>query len=219
LYKHSFSLFALAAVFLLGEPARADYLFTFPGASTGLLGTEHDFTSGPATIKSYGLVSSLSGSTLTLGAATNLYGKTGGGDETGLGVANDPSGDNEITTKSTIKLDLSAFFATHPILPVTISIGSVQNGEGFAIFGGSASPTTELYHLTGNSGQSIYAFTATASQVSSSGGVFYVTATSNNVLLDTVSLASVPEPGSITLALTGLGTLAVLAWHRRRKTA
>src|ERR1700742_5235493 len=43
--------------------------------------------------------------------ATNLFGKHGGGDENGLGLMNDPSGDDEIYyQKGFVQLDVSGLF-------------------------------------------------------------------------------------------------------------
>jgi hypothetical protein len=213
--RHSPWFLALAASLALAGPTKADVVLSFPASHTGLLGTEQDFSLGSSTVKAYGFNSVLNGAILTLHSATALYGKTGSPDETGLGIANDPTGDHEITPYSTIKLDLTSYFSSHPVVPVTITIGSVQSGEGFAIFGGSGGPTTELYQKNGSGPQATYSFTATASQVVSSGETFYVTATWNNVLLEGVNVA-VPEPGSFTLALTGLTAMAGIAWRRRR---
>jgi PEP-CTERM motif len=219
--RHSFPFLVLGALLLFVAPARADIVYTLaPSSFHGPLGTSQAYTASGYTIETYGFNSALSNSnqTLTLGTSTDLFAKFSGvgSGETGLGIKNDPTGDDEITTTSTVKLDLSSI----PFSPITFSIGSMQNGEGFAIFGGASNPTNFLGSVTGNSNaQSIYTFGVTAAQDSANGGVFYVTAISDNVLLDSVNVAAVPEPTSITLALTGLGTLAGFGWLRLRKKA
>jgi hypothetical protein len=216
-------LVALAAALSSAATARAGIVYTFASSSFhGQLGTEQDYTSDGYLLKAYGFNSTLhSGPTLNLGTATDLYAKYTSGDpgETGLGIASDPTHDHEITTTTTVKVDMSALSAANGDAPVTFTIGSVQSGEGFDIFGGSSGPGSFLGSVTGSGGTDVYTFTATSAQVASSGGVFYVTATDNNVLLNTISTASVPEPSSIILTMTGLAMVAGLGRLRRRTRA
>ena len=215
---------ALAVGLMFSGQAKADIVFNLPGTHTGPLGTSQSFTSTPSgyTLTAYGFNSTLSNSnqTLTLGTATNLYGKNDGPGETGLGINNDPAGDHEIWPRSTVKLDLTSIFSTYPTEAVTLTVGSVQNGEGFAVFGGSSSPSSFLGSVTGNSdSQDVYTFTVTASQVAASGDKLYLTATSNNVVLETVDVASVPEPSTFALMFTGIAAFTAFGWYRRRKAA
>ena len=137
---------ALAVGLVLSGQAKAEIVFSLPGSHTGTLGTSQSFTSTPAgyTLAASGYTSSLSNSnqTLTLGAGTDLYGKTSGPGETGLGIANDPTHDHEIWNASAVKLDFTSIFSTYPVEAVTLTVGSVQNGEGFAVFGASTTSTT-----------------------------------------------------------------------------
>ena len=57
------------------------------GTPSGNLGNTHVYTSGGLTVTASGFITAAN-------AATALYGKNAGGDEVGLGLANDPSGDN-----------------------------------------------------------------------------------------------------------------------------
>jgi hypothetical protein len=215
---------ALAVGLMFSGQAKADIVFNLPGTHTGPLGTSQSFTSTPSgyTLTAYGFNSTLSNSnhTLTLGTATELYGKTGPPDEIGLGIANDPTGDHEIYNRSTVKLDFSSIFSTYPTEAVTLTVGSVQSGEGFAVFGGSSGPSSFLGSVTGNSSSNaIYTFTVSASQVAASGDMLYLTATSNNVVLETVDVASVPEPSTFALMFTGIAAFTGFGWYRRRKAA
>ena len=54
-----------------------------------VLGTTHNYTAGGATITAAGFAGSFT-------APTALYGKNLGGDERGLGLNNDPTGEHEI---------------------------------------------------------------------------------------------------------------------------
>jgi PEP-CTERM motif len=215
---------ALTLGLVVSGQANAGIVFNLPGTHTGDLGTSQSFTSTPGgyTLTAYGYSSTLSNSdqTLTLGAATDLYGKTDGPAETGLGIANDPTHDHEIWPQSTVKLDLTSIFSKYPTEDVTLTVGSVQNGEGFAVFGGSSGPFNYIGSLTGHSNiNSVYTFDVTASQVAQSGDMLYLTATSSNVVLETVTVASVPEPGTFALMFTGLAALTGFGWYRRRKLA
>ena len=225
--KRLLSFFALSGVLAVAAPARADIIYTFASSSfNGTLGTSQAYTSGGYTIETYGFNSTLGGTsptqTLTLGTATDLFAKYSGvgSGETGLGINSDPTGDHEITTTTAIEVNMASVLAANPNSPVTLTIGSVQRNEGYAVFGGSASPTTELGSFTNTNGSgSQFTFTITAAEAATSGGVFYVTATSGNVLLDTIDVAAVPEPATLTLALTGLGFAGGFGWIRRRRSA
>lgn len=220
--KRFLSLFALSGVLAVAAPARADIIYTFASASfKGTLGTEQTYYSpaGQNAISTYGFDSTLNGSSLTLGKATDLYAKYSGvgSSETGLGIAG--LSDYEINNKSTVELNMSTVLKANPTSSVTLTIGSVQQTEGYAVYGGAAGPTTELGSFTNhNSSPTQFSFTITAAEAASSGGVFYVTAPTGNVLIDTVDIktAAVPEPAAITMALTGLGLVGGFSWLRRR---
>ncbi len=225
---------AAAAVLLMVEPVRADILWNLPGAHTGTLGTSQSFTSvsGGYDLTAYGYTSTEQTSTppqsLTLTGPTDLYGKNGGSGETGVGIASDTQ--HEVNTTSAVALDLSKSYKPGDG-NVTITIGSVQNTEGFAVFGGSLPVTTPTlgapYKLTDYLGQvtnngsnnTVYTFTVTANEMATANDVLYVTATSHNVVIESINIASVPEPGTITMLLTGLASVTGLGWYRRRKAS
>ncbi len=224
--KRLLSLFALSGVLAVAAPARADIIYTFASKSfNGQLGTTQTYGIGADQIDTYGFKSALStGPTLTIGTATDLYAKNGGGSETGLGINNDPTGDHEITTTSAIEVNMATVLAANPTSSVTFTIGSVQRNEGFALFGGplngSYATSDELYHFTNaNNSPTQFSFTITAAEAKTSGDVFYLTATSGNVLLNTIDVSAVPEPATLTLALTGLGFVGGFGWIRRRRSA
>jgi PEP-CTERM motif len=221
--KQSLAFLALAAALSIAAPARADIVYTFASSTfNGPLGDEQDYTSGGYTIKTYGFHSTLSsGPSLALGSPTDLYAKYTSGDpgETGLGIKHDPTGDHEITSATTVKVDISALTSADGNAPVKFTIGSVQSGESFDIFGGASGPTTFLGSVTGSGSNTIYDFTATSAQVAASGGVFYVTAGNEDVLLNSIGTSAVPEPASIIMAMTGLAMVGGFGWLRRRARA
>ncbi len=227
---------AVAAVFRMIEPVRADIVWTLPGSANQNqnLGTMKAFTSqsGGYNLTAYGYevspANSSTSTTLTLTTTTDLYGKSSGTGETGVGIYG--TTDNEIGVHHAVALDLSSSYL-NANGDVTITIGSVQKNEGFAVFGGTlpgGSFPSSPYKLTDYIGQVVnntssstvqYTFTVTPSEMEAAHDVLYVSAVSGNVVIESVSIASVPEPGTITMLLTGLASVTGLGWYRRRKAS
>lgn len=129
---------------------------------------------------------------------TPLAIKNGGVDETGLGVLIDPSGDNEITMYDAVSLDLSVLGNTGAWL----NMGSIA-GDSFAYCFGTDSTSGCTPIATGITSGSIFI------NIDSSTPFLYVTATSGNVLVSSITTVSqVPEPTSMFLLGTGLFSLA-----------
>ncbi len=131
---------ALAAL-AASSAANAATTISFGGPNVNW-GTSHVFTSGTLTITAKGFTAA--------NAATALYGKNGGGDEIGIGLANDPSGDNEIYLYGGgyVQLDLSALFGK--VTNVKFSTNSTTGGEQWSIFGSNVSGSySGLALLTG----------------------------------------------------------------------
>jgi hypothetical protein len=161
----------------------------------------------------------------TAGIASALFSKFSGAgsDETGLGLATvDPDGDRELIPGSFITLDMSGVTGTLGNT-FTIQLGSLQgtgstaenasiyecmnqNCTGTRTLLGTVSgpPTQKSITLTLGSGFTFFQIFDNPA----GGGA--------DVLLDSVSTSSVPEPA--TLGLLGLG-LAGLGFMRRRKAS
>ena len=94
----------------------------------------HTYTSSPAgfTITAYGY---------TNGNPNRLYGKTGSGDEYGLGLTG--TSDFEISSNDAVILDISQLASFQSL---ELEIGSVQSGETYNVLGGDSlnSVTTQL---------------------------------------------------------------------------
>src|SRR5260221_264902 len=73
------------------------------GSPTGDQGTTHTY--GGITATAYG-------ASTPAGAPPHLFGKSDGGDENGVGLTTDPSGQHEITVGDFIQLDLTSLIGT-----------------------------------------------------------------------------------------------------------
>src|ERR1700738_2472324 len=122
-YKFTTIIMALAAIRALAAQANA-VTFNFQENGSNMnLGNTSTFTEGGFSLTASGF--------LTSGAATALYAKNLGGTETGLGLAADPSGQNEITTNDFVQLTLPT---TPPSNFQMVLLASVQSGEQALVY-------------------------------------------------------------------------------------
>ncbi|HEV2289706.1 MAG TPA: PEP-CTERM sorting domain-containing protein [Candidatus Acidoferrales bacterium] len=215
------------------------------GGPDGPLGTSASYTSGSATITAYGYECSATDATtsgtLSGCAASDLYQKSDGGSEVGLGLAGET--DHEIGMDSTsadflIGLDLSNLLKLGAT-SITLDFGSWQPGEAYAALGYAANPflsgTFTLDGLTntkawvGNPGT----LPGNPQQYSStfslnSGDQFLVLLSpcganpsaplgpcgSNVTLAGLSATSATPEPGTLALFVTGLLALGFAARRR-----
>ena len=185
-----------AALAGLASPAAASTTIGF-GTPSGNLGNTHSYTKDGLTIVASGFNQN--------NAATALWGKNAGGNEIGLGLKNDPSGDHEIYFgKGFVQLDVSALFGK--VSDVTFFTNSTTQGEQWSIFGSNTSGlyaglallsgTNQLSaHLPDFGSYKYYDFVSTSNK----GG--------KNFLIAAVTLTAVPEPASWALFVLGFGAL------------
>lgn len=133
--------------------------------------------------------------TATSGAGTDLFFKTGGGDETGLGLT--PTSQNEINVGQSITFDLSSLVSSN-VSSVSIALGSIQSGESGQVCGTSCITIT-----SGQDGQLV----DITSLLGTSGSIT-ITAPSGNILIDELQVTTVPEPNSLMLLGTGVFAMA-----------
>ena len=193
--KHKFTtmIMALAAMGALATQANA---VTFDFQSNGSnvnLGTTSVFTVGGISLTASGF--------LTTGAPTALYAKNLGVGETGLGLAIDPSGQNEITTNDFIQLTL-------PTSPPTnfqmVLLASVQVGEQAKVYFSTTPGSFATGTLIGTITNADGSVTVPAGDQT---GFIDITAGAVNILLASATV-STPDSGSA-VALLGIALAGI----------
>ncbi|HEX6784543.1 MAG TPA: PEPxxWA-CTERM sorting domain-containing protein [Sphingomicrobium sp.] len=206
-----FKTLLFSVALMAGSAASAAVSINFNSA-TGNLGTTHTYTSGTLSVVATGY--SANGSTAA------LYGKNGAGDEKGLGLAGDPTGDNEIYYPGTDFIQLNVSNLISQATGASFFMGSSTSGETWKVYGSNtagvlgavliASGSDELLHaLTGWGQYTYYDFVATGTVDQ------YGRRTAGNVLLGGLSVAAVPEPATWAMMLLGFAGIGVAARRRR----
>jgi hypothetical protein len=182
--------------------ATVDFTFTSP---TGDLGSfTHTYTISGISITADGHTGSV-GSTTTVTGNVNLFGKNAGGDESGLGLGNDPSGDHEITKGSYIELVMPTGLSA-----VSLEMGSSTSPDAWAVWGCTSALSGCTQLVAGTDELTFHSLALDP---------YYViteTTTGGNVLLGQmdVTMSATPLPGA---ALLLIGPLGGLIWGARRK--
>ena len=195
----------MGAALIPAHAASLIYAFTNPAGNVG--SASHIYTTNGVNVTAYGWT--VIGST-----PVNLYGKTGGGDESGLGLVQDTV-DHEIQISDFVQFDFTNA-KQQGVTSAQIQMGSAgtgQPGEGWAVYGSNTLGQlgTSLFSGTDESLHNLVASTFSAYKY------FSVTAVNEgghplaNVLVSEVVLnqtGAVPEPGTFLIAgmaLLGLG--------------
>jgi hypothetical protein len=218
--KMKMVLLACAATALATSANAATVVFAFGSIAdtahltTGALGQTATYTLSGLTI-----VASAFGPAAG-GVPDQLYGKNLAGDEIGLGMTNDPSGEHEIYYHDGfIQLDVSALAGKVKANSTYFAMDSTSGGEAWAVYGTNTAGTVGSTVITGGnlvaSGTNIegantlltgnykyYDFVSTANL----GG--------KNVLLTSLT-TTVPEPATWGLMLVGFGGLGAMMRRRR----
>jgi hypothetical protein len=186
---------ALAAIFVSARLANA-VTFTFQENGTNMdLGPTSTFTESG--------ISLTASAFLTIGGATDLYAKNQGATETGLGTALDTI-DHEILSNDFVQLTLPT---TPPTTFSMVIAASVQAGETALVYfqplgsPGTLTGATLIGTITTEGGS----VTIPAGDQT---GFIDITAGVGNILIQSVTVATVPDGGSA-LALLGIALAAI----------
>ena len=219
--KFSKLAFIFGALVIFGGALQASvtYNYSFGGPGGDLGSNTHVFsnTSGPnptVTAVGYSNLGSLQGI-----HAVDLYSKGSGGDENGLGLVNDPSGDHEITPGSLVYLDLNNLDKL-VLTSLSVSMESTTDGETWAIWGSNIAPTSEHFYsapfsgvLTGTKEGNVDLDSLLCERY------IFISADCGNVLLSGLT-ASVDAPEPASVGLMGLSlAIAFLVFrvHSRKQ--
>jgi hypothetical protein len=204
------ALFILAFALLAG---RANATITFNlGSAAGDLTSSHTYTAGGLSIIATGYDSH--------GALTDLWGKNDSGDEVGLGLKNDPTGDHEIHYQSGfVQLDVSDLLGHVSPKLTKFTTNSTTEGEEWAVYG---SNTAGKY-----SGKPLLTGTSETIKPLPDLGMFkyydfveinHTAGTGDNFLIHTVT-TGVPEPSTWAIMLMGFFGLGAAVRARRGRLA
>jgi len=205
-----FGILGLLLLLASGAAHAATITFNFDtcGSPTNTGGTGSCGATSTYTVDGY----SITATAEAPGANNLLWAKQGGGDENGLGLTSDGSGDHEITMGYFIQLSVSSITGNDPL---TIIMGSTTGSDAWEVYetntAGSMSGGTDLKNGA----------TETSFTVSPTDTYLDITETGDggNVLLSSLSFttAATPEPSS--LVLLGSGILGMAGVVRRKLKA
>jgi VPDSG-CTERM motif len=208
--KHKLTIIIMAlagiVVALATQANATSFTYNFQENGSNLdLGATSTFTEGGFSLTASGF--------LTSGGATDLYAKSLGSGEVGLGTNIDPSNQHEIITSDFVQLTLP----TSPPSNFQMVIGgSVTNGESMKVFFNTTAGTLTGATLLGT-------ITSTGQFVTVPGadqtGFIDITAGSGNVLLSSATITSLTVPdGGSAVALLGIALAAVEGLRRALRT-
>ncbi len=203
---------ATALALMGAAPASATVVNWNLSAPTGTLGTTQAYTTGPYTITASGFTND------TSWTPTALYGKNAGGNEIGLGINSDPSGNGEIWGVTLVQIDVSAASALG-VSGYNFSMGSSTGGENWNVYGSNDTGVgaSLSFLLTGTNDQSVHSLTGGYKYYDFFYGNSPNATGGDNVLLHTFA-GSVPEPSTWAMMLLGFAGLGFAAFRRSRKS-
>jgi len=210
------AIIAFAATALATGAGAGTVTFNFD-SPTGNLGTTNTYTVGALSIVA-------TAEDTPARESPDLYGKALGGDENGLGLADDPSGDHEIAYgEGFVQLGVGNLFGKVIAADTDFSMNSTTDGEEWAVYGSNTagslgtfltSGTDEGSHLLPSFGSyDFYNF----EEIAQPGTGNCQAGCGANVLISEItSVTSVPEPATWAMLLVGFFGLGGIIRSRRR---
>lgn len=188
--------------------------FSIPNSSGGVLETSYTWTMDTTpnlNVIAYGYLNN--------GTPTNLYNKRDGVGEEGLGIASDVN--YEINNSTFIQLDLNEIITKTDICnPPTITIGSIQGGEGYQISGSNTQGVqgNVLYSYT-NSGSDPIINTIPIPSFNTSKPYRYIsiTATAVNVILTNIIVYTCDTASSGSGGTESITANSIFIWSEQNQ--
>ena len=198
----------------LSSANAATYDWNFTPASDGALGNSATYANGAPPLSAVATGYTNNG----FGTMTTLFGKHDGGDENGIGINSDPTGDHEIWGATVIQVTLASGLSN-----IQAKMGSTTDGETFTVWGSSTSATSGYSQLIAN-GTSDNAFFSLSALCPTCNNFYFgigsLAPAGSNVLLEEITaVSSVPLPAALPLFASGLGALGLLTRRRKRKNS
>jgi hypothetical protein len=227
--KHNMKKLLLSTVVAIGltAPTHAVTISWDFGQHPGLLAASQGFSAGGETLTARGFDAG--------DVATALYSKLDGGDENGLGLNNDPSGNHEISVRNGfVQLNLDGPLADH-MKNFTFSMGSTTQGEGWGVWGSQDSDPfnfTFLIQSIGTNDEGVHTLAAGYDNYN----FFYLGGFQNappseggcdegcnaNVLLHSFGgelAVGTPEPSTWAMGVIGFGLVGLVGLRKSRAIA
>jgi hypothetical protein len=210
--------FAVGAIAALGaSSAQADTILVWdlsggvapPGHA--VLNTQ-TFTTGGITISAGGFTGPIA---LSSGSAnTALFLKNTGGDELGLGLVDDPTGEHELSGTNIIQINFTAA-RTAGVTGFDFMMDSSTPPDAWAVFGSNSATSLGVSVATGTD-EAVHTLMGTNANF-----MFYnFEATAGDVLVASVSgVSAVPEPATWGMMLLGFLGLGFAFRQSRRKVS